>query len=420
MKAKGFGGALIFDADGASQEGNERAPHGADVLLARVAGAVQAHAARGRPPGPGNEPQHPERLEPRRADGHAGGRAQETRLVGGRVSGPTNCRQAAAPKARGLTTATFRAGLSAQPGCPRHASRSGTWRKRRCIEAPAPFSAPVSTPLFEEFPAAPGEEDTARGGRAGPDRQARAGRHAALERARRRMADPPLRLHAQRPLPRLDVQRGLAGLRARPVRCRRFRRYWDAVVEPLIADAGPLAGKALKYLHTDSWEMEVANWTPTLRAEFQQRRGYDLLPWLPVIAGRIVNSRDESDRFLHDFRRRWATWPSTTTTGCSASGAHRHGLEIHPESGGPHAVPIDAQRCLGLRRRADERVLGVVVAAPHRRREPLLRQAARLRGAHLRPRLVAGRRLHHDRPALAGNALGQPEADLRPGAAARG
>ena len=48
-----------------------------------------------------------------------------------------------------------------------------------------------------------------------------------------------------------------------------FQRYWDAVVEPLIADAGPLAGKALKYLHTDSWEVEVANWTPTLREEFQ-------------------------------------------------------------------------------------------------------------------------------------------------------
>src|SRR5512142_3196773 len=28
MKAKGFGGALICDADGSSKDGNERAPHG--------------------------------------------------------------------------------------------------------------------------------------------------------------------------------------------------------------------------------------------------------------------------------------------------------------------------------------------------------------------------------------------------------
>ena len=59
----------------------------------------------------------------------------------------------------------------------------------------------------------------------------------------------------------------------------------------------PLAGTALKYLHTDSWEVEVANWTPTLREEFRQRRGYDLLPFLPVIAGRIVAWRAANGPF---------------------------------------------------------------------------------------------------------------------------
>ena len=32
MKAKGFSGALICDADGSSQRGNDRAPHGPDFL----------------------------------------------------------------------------------------------------------------------------------------------------------------------------------------------------------------------------------------------------------------------------------------------------------------------------------------------------------------------------------------------------
>jgi hypothetical protein len=126
-----------------------------------------------------------------------------------------------------------------------------------------------------------------------------------------------------------------------------FRRYWDAVVEPLIADAGPLAGKALKYLHTDSWEVEVANWTPTLREEFRSRRGYDLLAWLPVIAGRIVNSRSESNRFLADLRRTMGDLAIANHYRIFRDNAHRHGLLIHPESGGPHAVPIDAQQCLG-------------------------------------------------------------------------
>ncbi|MCB1126866.1 MAG: glycoside hydrolase, partial [Verrucomicrobiae bacterium] len=125
-----------------------------------------------------------------------------------------------------------------------------------------------------------------------------------------------------------------------------FTRYWDAVVEPLIADAGPLAGTTLKYLHTDSWEVEVANWTPTLREEFRQRRGYDPLPWLPVITGRIIGSRDASNRFLHDLRRTMGDLAIDHHYRMFKERAHAHGLLIHPESGGPHAVPIDAQQCL--------------------------------------------------------------------------
>jgi hypothetical protein len=127
-----------------------------------------------------------------------------------------------------------------------------------------------------------------------------------------------------------------------------FMRYWDAVVEPLVADIGPMAGKALKYLHTDSWEIGVANWTPTLRKEFLKRRGYELMPWLPVIAGKVVNSREDSNRFLHDFRRTMGDLAIDNHYQVFRDRSHKHGLLIHPESGGPHAVPIDAQQCLGF------------------------------------------------------------------------
>ncbi len=78
-------------------------------------------------------------------------------------------------------------------------------------------------------------------------------------------------------------------------------------------------------------------------------------------------------------------------------------------------MPIDAQRCLGFNDVPMSRVLGLVVAASRRRREPLLRQAARLRRAHLRPHAGRRRRLHHHRAALAGDALGQPQAGVRQG-----
>lgn len=127
-----------------------------------------------------------------------------------------------------------------------------------------------------------------------------------------------------------------------------FNRYWDAVVEPLIADAGPLAGKTLAYLHTDSWEVEAVNWTPTFRAEFRARRGYELIPWLPVLTGKIVADRGQSNRFLHDYRKTLGDLAIANHYAPFVARAEKHGLKIHPESGGPHASPIDAQRCLGM------------------------------------------------------------------------
>jgi len=59
-----------------------------------------------------------------------------------------------------------------------------------------------------------------------------------------------------------------------------------------------------------------------------------------------VDSREASNRFLHDFRRTMGDLAIDHHYRLFRDNAHRHGLEIHPESGGPHASPIDAQRCL--------------------------------------------------------------------------
>lgn len=141
---------------------------------------------------------------------------------------------------------------------------------------------------------------------------------------------------------------GWQGYALDPFDANAFRSYWQAVVEPLIEDAGPLAGRTLKYLHTDSWEVEVANWTPGLREEFQRRRGYDMWPFLPALTGRIVDSRTASNRFLHDLRKTMGDLAVDNHYRLFVEYAHRHGLQIHPESGGPHAVPIDSLRCLGM------------------------------------------------------------------------
>ena len=144
-----------------------------------------------------------------------------------------------------------------------------------------------------------------------------------------------------------------------------LRTYWNQTIEPILRDIGPLAGKTLKYLQTDSWECGGANWTKCFALEFQKRRGYDPIPYLPIIAGKIVESRDVSNRFLADFRKTIGDCVAENHYGTFAAVAHEHNLGIHPESGGPHAGPFDALKCLG---RNDIPMGEFWVPSPHRPR----------------------------------------------------
>jgi hypothetical protein len=78
--------------------------------------------------------------------------------------------------------------------------------------------------------------------------------------------------------------------------------HFSSYVEKLLADVGSLADKTLVTTHVDSWEAGSGNWTDGFREEFHKRRGYDLLPYLPALNGLVVNSLEQSERFLWDYR----------------------------------------------------------------------------------------------------------------------
>jgi (4-O-methyl)-D-glucuronate---lignin esterase len=356
MKAKGFGGAVIVDADGSSQDGNAEVPHG-PTFFTTAWRELYKHAL----------------LEANRLGLEISLNIQSGWNLGGpivsaddaakklawsefEIVGPTNFDATLpAPAQRdNYYRDTFVVAYRVKTNQPPHRPLEN-WREKALLRSLEPFSAPNTTPLFQEFPATPGEQDAnatdvinltskfSADGKlhwnfpAGTWQIFRfgytIGDNSYVSTASEGWQRAPGASHDSYALDVLDASA--------------FQRYWNTIVEPLIADAGPLAGNTLKFLHTDSWEVEGLNWTPTLRAEFQKRHGYDLLPWLPVLAGKIINSRDESDRFLFDFRKTIGDLAIDNHYKLFRDNAHALGLEIHPESGGPHAVPIDAQRCLG-------------------------------------------------------------------------
>jgi hypothetical protein len=79
--------------------------------------------------------------------------------------------------------------------------------------------------------------------------------------------------------------------------------HLDQVLGGIRSHLGDLVGKGLTHLHFDSYEAGPANWTPRMREEFSVRRGYSLVPWLPVLAKRTVASAARSEKFRADLER---------------------------------------------------------------------------------------------------------------------
>ena len=81
---------------------------------------------------------------------------------------------------------------------------------------------------------------------------------------------------------------------------RYFRNYLDMYKD---ASGGLIGERGIQYVLTDSYEAGHVNWSPHLFEEFERRRGYDPVPFLPAVTGVIVRDVERSEKFLLDWRK---------------------------------------------------------------------------------------------------------------------
>lgn len=118
-----------------------------------------------------------------------------------------------------------------------------------------------------------------------------------------------------------------------------IRRQFDGWYGEAIRQAGPeLANEVLKIFHVDSWECGSQNWSLVFPREFKKRRGYDLSPYLPVMAGVPVERIDLSEKVLQDVRQTIADLVNDTFYGTLKELAHAKGTTITAESVAPTMV----------------------------------------------------------------------------------
>lgn len=123
-----------------------------------------------------------------------------------------------------------------------------------------------------------------------------------------------------------------------------LQAVWDGHIKGIIDAAGPLAGNPFSGVLIDSWEVGDQHWSPGFAAEFTKRRGYDPTPWLPVLSGREVESRELSNRFLWDMRRTASDLIADNYFGELTRLCHARGLESIGEA---YGGPFDAVQASG-------------------------------------------------------------------------
>lgn len=131
------------------------------------------------------------------------------------------------------------------------------------------------------------------------------------------------------------------GLEADKMSREHIRAHFDAYTGEILRRIPAEERTSFKFSILDSYEMGGQNWTDGFAEEFEQVYGYDMLRFLPVFDGLIVDSEEESERFLWDMRRLVADKVAYDYVGGLKEVSNEHGLETWLENYGHWGFPSE-------------------------------------------------------------------------------
>ncbi len=118
-------------------------------------------------------------------------------------------------------------------------------------------------------------------------------------------------------------------------------QHFAGYIGRITAPGGPADGGRLHGMLIDSWECFTQSWTPAMETEFATRRGYALRPWLPALAGWVVDDHLSSERFLRDWRATISDLLVDNYFGRLASLARERGMKLSFEAATGDVSPGD-------------------------------------------------------------------------------
>ena len=118
-------------------------------------------------------------------------------------------------------------------------------------------------------------------------------------------------------------------------------KKWEVTTGRLLQEMTPEERRGLKFLECDSYEGGRQTWTARFAEEFRRLRGYDIRPWLPVLAGRTVGDARQSACFQRDYQLTISDLYAENHYARHTALAKASGLKFYAEAAGPHQAQAD-------------------------------------------------------------------------------
>ena len=153
-------------------------------------------------------------------------------------------------------------------------------------------------------------------------------------------------------------------------------KAWQGTMKVLLDEMSPDERAGLRFIEEDSWEAGEPDWTQTFADEFKKRRGYDLIPLLPALAGQTIGDASETARVHQDYELTISDLFAENHYGYRRKLADANGLPFWSEAAGPNMKESDLLKNIS---RVDVGMSEFWMPSPHRPtpdRRFLIRDAA--------------------------------------------
>jgi hypothetical protein len=118
-------------------------------------------------------------------------------------------------------------------------------------------------------------------------------------------------------------------------------KTWEVTMAPLLKEMTHAERLGLHGIEDDSWESGPTYWTAAFPAEFKQWRGYDLIPYLPILADVKMSDADTRTRVRRDYELTISDLIAEYHYAHLKKLANANGLICYSEAAGPNYDQAD-------------------------------------------------------------------------------